>query len=243
MANRQPGHYTFGRRNSIDIYKIYDMVGDEYTSGTIVLPYTRVYDTDYGVQKNRSTSWSDVGLSGVWLGDNQTPVPFVDLVGTFTGTVINFYTGMAVAIFGTGTTANTGSFSVAAKSSANTENIIGIVAGGTGPTSANLTRGPFNTGNFTGTIGPKFEDIVVQYAGQCPVLLDQSEPTSVRGQYLFLSSGVSGASIADIGSNVGAYGVCLANAYASGMTAGHGPGLTGLLGNYVNGFIRPVETN
>lgn len=240
MANRQPGHYTFGRRNSVDIYKIYDMVGNEF-SDPLILPYTRVYDTDFKLQKNRGFNLNG---KGVWVGDNQTWVDSSS-IGNGGPTGINFYTGMVVALAGTGVIATGENWGVpvGARNPTYTENLIGIVVGGTGPTSANLPRGPRNTGNFTGTVSPKYEDLVIQYAGQCPVLLQAGESVSIRGRFLGLSSLVSGPATSNVTAGLGQYAVCLTNSFASGMTGGHGPGLTGLTGNYVYAFVRPVETN
>lgn len=239
MANRQPGHYTFGRRNSVDIFKIYDMVGNEF-SDPVVLPYTRVYDTDYKLPKNRIGSNA---AGGSWVGDNQVNIENsygpVGNPGIPTG--INFYTGVLVALNGTGTTATSWGSPILAKAATFAENIIGIVVGGTGPTLGNPARGPVNTGSFTGN-NVKRQGLVIQYSGQCPVLLETTESVSIRGRFLEASLGVSGTSVTDVTAGIGQYGVCLTNSFASGMTSGHGPGLTGLTGDYVYATIRPVET-
>ena len=229
MANLQPGHHTFGLRNSVDIYKIFDMVGNEY-SDPLVLPFTRVYDTDNKMTKVRTSNFP------VWAGDNQTNLNNFSIMAGVTAT--NFYTGVLVGL--TGAAGDTEP--IKAKGTAYSETVIGVVVGGTGPTLGNLARGPKNSSGFTGSDKRK-QYIVVQYAGNCPVLLDESESVSVRGRFLELSTGVSGAAYTDVTVGLGQFGLCLTNSSASGMTAGHGPGLTGLLGNYVNGFIRPVETN
>jgi hypothetical protein len=239
MANRQPGHYTFGRRNSVDIFKIYDMVGDEF-SDPIFLPYTRVYDTDFKIPKDRCTQ----GSKGSWVGDNQ--VDITDRYGP-TGnpgipTGINFYTGVVVALNGTGTTATNWGTPILGKAPTFAENVIGVVAGGTGPTLGNLVRGPAKSGGFTGPNNPKNEGLVIQYSGQCNVLLAETDSVSIRGRFLETSTGVSGTAASDVTAGIYQFALCLTNSFASGMTAGHGPGLTGLLGNYVNATIRPVET-
>ena len=237
MANRQPGHYTFGRRNSVDIYKILDMLVEDENESGLVLPFTRVYDTDYKLPRNRHGIFN-----GSWVGDNQLDIS--DTYGPVNNpdipTGINFYTGVVVALDGTATSSTNWGAPILAKSPRYGENVIGVVVGGTGPTLANQARGPAKTGGVLP--GYENEGLVIQYAGQCPVLLVETDSVSVRGRFLETSPGTSGTAVTDVTSGIYQFGLCLTNSFASGMTAGHGPGLTGLLGNYVNAFIRPVET-
>lgn len=204
MANRQPGHHTFGLRSSEDIIYINGLTN--YPAEVVNMRYGTVYDTTFKQRKHIATDGatgftipSQIALSG----DEFFQRPF--------------YTGVAV----TAATAYGGPAMRYAKGSADTERIIGIVAGGTGPSLANL-------GRLSG---------VLQYSGRVPVLLQIGESTSARGEFLAVSSGVSGTSNTNLSSAIGQYGICVTNGYASGMV-----GITGLTGNYVTAFIRPVET-
>lgn len=200
MANRQPGHHTFGLRSATDIKSI-----DSMRASLADVQYCTVYDITFKQRKYAIGNDSDF-----FLMPSQT---YLDGSGDY------FYTGVVVAPFNAGT--GTSPAMRLAKATADNERVIGIVAGGTGPTTANQSR-------LAG---------IVQYSGKVPVLLQIGQSTSIRGRFLQLSPGVSGTSNTNVSSAIGQYGVCTTNAYASGMV-----GITGLTGNYVTAFIRPIET-
>lgn len=201
MANRQPGHHTFGLRSATDIKFI-----DSMRSSLSDVQYCTVYDTTFKQRKYAIGNDSDF-----FLMPSQA---YLNGSGDY------FYTGTVVAPFNAGT-GNAPAMRLA-KASADSERVIGIVAGGTGPTTANPPR-------LSG---------IVQYSGKVPVLLQIGQASNIRGRFLELSTGVSGTSNANVSAGLGQYGICTTNAYASGMT-----GITGLTGNYVTSFIRPIETN
>jgi len=200
MANRQPGHHTFGLRSPEDIIYINSLTN--YPAEVLTMRYGTVYDTTFKQRKHISTDEASLFTtpSQVWL-------PSINAL----------YTGVAV----TAVSAYGGPGLRLAKGTSDTERIIGIVAGGTGPSYANLPR-------LAG---------VCQYSGRVPVLLQIGESTSARGEFLIISNGVSGTSTTNQSTTIGQYGICVTNGYASGMV-----GITGLTGSYVTAFIRPVET-
>jgi hypothetical protein len=219
MANRQPGHHTFGLRTAEQIVDVYTMTGGwDY----IAERYQTVYNTTY---KSRQTSPSDYNFVGfgnpaIFLTGNQVILGSLNL-GVTTG--YPTYTGLVVSPFhpGTGGTGIYSPYVKNAKASGDAERMIGVIVGGTGPTTANQIRSL----------------VTVQYSGSAPVLMAIGESSNSRGKFLQLSTGVSGTAIQNNSAGVGQFGICETGGYASGMT-----GLTGLTGNYVTAFIRPVET-
>lgn len=219
MANRQPGHHTFGQRTSVEVKQISLMFAPESVGN--LEKWQTVYNTDY---KRRQYSAVDTMLGG---GIAAKFIPFMTgneimlFVDNFTQQP--FYTGAAVSAY----TADTQPGVRLAKAPSDIERTIGVVIGGTGPTIANENRLPDGEGT---------SDIVIQYSGSAPVLLQIGESVNARGKFLQLSTGVSGTSIGNVSAGVGQFGVCETNSYASGMT-----GIIGMTGNYVTAFIRPVE--
>ena len=227
MANRQPGHHTFGLRTAEQIVDIYTMTAGWDVNGE---RYQSVYNTTYN---SRQTSPSDYALSGfgnpaMFMTGNQVILNSLNL-GVTSG--YPTYTGLVVAPFHPGT-GGTGIYSPYVKNGRapiDSERMVGVIVGGTGPTTANQIRSL----------------ITVQYSGSAPVLMAIGQSSNSRGKFLELSTAFfSGTSIQNNSAYIGQFAICETGAYPSGMTAVAGlTGLTGLTGNYVTAFIRPVETN
>jgi len=220
MANRQPGHHTFGKRTSVEVREISLMFYPEATGN--LEKWQTVYNTDY---KRRQYSSVDTFSYPGW---EARYIPF--MTGNEVMVYVNidfrnevFYTGAAVTAYTSGAQPGIR----LAKATSDNERTIGVVIGGTGPTIANVNRMP----------GGELSSIaVIQYSGSAPVLLQIGQSVNARGKFLELSTGVSGTSIGNVSAGVGQFGVCETNSYPSGMT-----GITGMTGNYVTAFIRPVE--
>ena len=225
MANRQPGHHTFGLRTAEQIVDIYTMTADWDVNGE---RYQSVYNTTY---KSRQTSPSDYRQNGwgnpaIFMTGNQVILYSLNL-----GVTNDYptYTGLVVAPIhpGTGGTGIYAPYVKNAKATGDSERMIGVIVGGTGPTIANQIR----------------DLVTVQYSGSAPILMAIGESSNTRGKFLQLSTGVSGTAIQNNSAYIGQFAICETGAYPSGMTAVAGlTGLTGLTGNYVTAFIRPVET-
>jgi hypothetical protein len=219
MANRQPGHHTFGQRTSVETKQISLMFAPDSVGS--LEKWQTVYNTDY---KRRQYSAVDTMLGGS-IAAKFIPFMTGNETMLFVDNFIQqpFYTGAVVTALAIDTQPGVR----LAKAPSDIERMIGVVIGGTGPTIANENRLPDGEGTSV---------IVIQYSGSAPVLLQIGESVNARGKFLELSTGVSGTSIQDGSVGVGQFGVCETGAYASGMT-----GIIGMTGNYVTAFLRPVE--
>ena len=213
MANRQPGHHTFGLRNSTEIMDTVSMFNATFPKQQ----YQTVYDT---TTKQRKTGSFDFAAA--------SPSTFITPSQVYlNGSGPYFYTGMVMTAYNAGTGASPAMRP--AKGSGDTERPIGVFVGPKGPTAG-------NNGYQTGILQYSGEAWVLLEIGESVNIRGQYVYVSLS------TTGTSSADVsAAIGGygicTTGATANGVTGGWGPGLTG------IGLTGNLVRAFVRPVETN